>query len=91
MIGFDHDAIEKEKAAFDSLSNSARAFSIIFSEFNKAARIQTCQSVCGMDKPCGNRFCSANPRYSPPIRKRTMSYVKSYIFPYVDRERKSVL
>lgn len=29
----------------------------------------TCKETCNMDKPCGNRHCSANPKYIPPLKK----------------------
>ena len=27
---------------------------------------QTCMDVCGMARPCGNTYCSANPQYVKP-------------------------
>lgn len=26
-------------------------------------RPMTCSEVCGQEKPCGNRYCSAHPKY----------------------------
>ena len=30
----------------------------------------SCKETCGMDKPCGNKYCSANPKYVPPKKKK---------------------
>lgn len=30
----------------------------------------TCKSLCGNIKPCGNVFCSLNPKYRGPFRKK---------------------
>ena len=30
----------------------------------------SCREVCGQDKPCGNKHCSANPKYVPPAPKK---------------------
>lgn len=32
--------------------------------------IYSCKETCGQEKPCGNRFCSANPKYVPPSPKK---------------------
>lgn len=29
----------------------------------------TCKETCGQEKPCGNRYCSANPKYTGPKTK----------------------
>ena len=29
----------------------------------------SCKETCNMDKPCGNKHCSANPNYIPPKKK----------------------
>lgn len=31
--------------------------------------IYTCQETCKQLKPCGNIYCSANPKYVPPKKK----------------------
>lgn len=31
----------------------------------------SCMDVCGQEKPCGNTFCSNNPRYHTANAKRT--------------------
>lgn len=30
----------------------------------------SCKETCGQRKPCGNRHCSANPKYVPPSPKK---------------------
>lgn len=38
------------------------------------AKIQNrnvCLETCGQDRPCGNRHCSAHPKYIPPKQKKT--------------------
>lgn len=30
----------------------------------------SCRETCGQDKPCGNEYCSANPKYIPPAPKK---------------------
>ena len=30
----------------------------------------SCKETCGQEKPCGNRYCSANPKYVPPAPKK---------------------
>lgn len=29
----------------------------------------SCMETCGQEKPCGNKYCSANPKYVPPAPK----------------------
>ncbi len=29
-----------------------------------------CKTLCGRGRPCGNRHCSANPAYIPPMPKK---------------------
>lgn len=38
----------------------------------------TCKETCGQEKPCGNRYCSANPKYIPhkPKEKKARSGTK---------------
>lgn len=31
----------------------------------------SCSEVCGQEKPCGNRYCSANPKHVPPKPKKS--------------------
>lgn len=37
----------------------------------------SCQEVCGMHRPCGNKYCSANPKYVPPSPKKKARPKKS--------------
>lgn len=32
--------------------------------------LYSCEEVCGQVKPCGNRYCSANPKYIHPTPKK---------------------
>lgn len=29
----------------------------------------SCYELCGREKPCGNTYCSNNPKYTGPVRK----------------------
>lgn len=31
--------------------------------------VYSCQETCGQTKECGNRYCSANSKYIPPVPK----------------------
>lgn len=37
----------------------------------------SCLETCGQEKPCGNRYCSANPKYIPPTPKKRGKSKKS--------------
>jgi len=39
-------------------------------ERRKSMANYSCKETCGQEKPCGNRYCSANPKYVPPAPKK---------------------
>lgn len=42
----------------------------IIQEGNKMrSDICSCWEACKMNKPCGNKHCSANPHYIPPAKR----------------------
>lgn len=44
----------------------------------------TCKETCNMDKHCGNKHCSANPKYIPTVNEKFKSAytqrVHSFLF-----------
>lgn len=38
---------------------------------NLKSKAYSCEETCGQVKPCGNRYCSANPMYIPPKPKKS--------------------
>ena len=43
----------------------------------------TCMETCGMEKPCNNRYCSANPKYHQR-KAAPMSMRASTVFTQTD-------
>lgn len=45
----------------------------------------SCMETCGQEKPCGNKYCNAHPKYIPPTPKRKKNLRRELPFTYGGR------